>query len=247
MGDPKLPKKKYKTPSHPWQKVRIDEEKDLMKEYGVKNKKEIWKMNSVLKNFHEQAKSLIVSRTSQADRERIQMMERLASYGLVERTSGLDTVLGLTIKNVMDLRLQTLIVKQGLAHSIGQARQFITHRHVMIGDKVITSPSYLVRREDRPLIRFATRSALTDAAHPMRAVEAKKATPEGEGGEGKEGGKPAPRRGPRDFRGRPGQRGGRFQGRRGGPPGRGGFGRAGGRGPRQESPGRGSAKKGGEQ
>ena len=243
MGDPKLPKKKYKTPSHPWQRVRIDEEKDLMKEYGVKNKKEIWKMNSVLKNFHEQAKSLIVSRTSQADRERIQMMERLASYGLVEKTSNLDTVLGLTIKNVMDLRLQTLIMKQGLAHSIGQARQYITHRHVMIGEKVITSPSYLVKSEERPLIRFAASSALADTAHPMRVVEAKKAAPEGEGGEAKG----APRRGPRDFRGRPGQRGGRQQGRRGGPPGRGGFCRQRSRGPRQERPGRGTAPKRGEQ
>ena len=40
MGDPRKLRKKYYPPSHPWQKIRIDEEKILMKDYGFKNKKE---------------------------------------------------------------------------------------------------------------------------------------------------------------------------------------------------------------
>lgn len=175
MGDPKLPKKKYKTPSHPWQKGRIEEEKVLMKEYGLKNKKEIWKMVSVLRSYHEQAKSLIVSRTAQADKERIQMMRKLVSYGLIDTGAHLDDVLGLTTRNILERRLQTLLVKRGLAHSVKQARHFITHMHIMVGDKVITSPSYLVTSAESTKIRFAPRSALSEIAHPAR--QAPRVTP----------------------------------------------------------------------
>lgn len=172
MGDPKLPKKKYKTPSHPWQKGRIEEEKVLVKEYGLKNKKEIWKMVSILKNFHQQAKSLIVSKSPQADKERIQMMGKLASYGLVEAGATLDNVLGLTVKDILDCRLQTLLVKRGMARSVTQARHFITHSHIMVGENVITSPSYLVTSAESTKIRFAPRSVLSDIAHPARAAQA---------------------------------------------------------------------------
>ncbi len=175
MGDPKFPKKKYKTPSHPWQKKRIEEEKVLMKEYGLKNKKEIWKMVSVLRSYHQQAKSLIVSRTAQADKERIQMMGKLVSYGLVDTGAHLDDVLGLTVRNILDRRLQTMLVKRGLASSVKQARHFITHMHVMVGEKIITSPSYLVTSAESTNIRFAPRSVLSDIAHPARA--AKSVTP----------------------------------------------------------------------
>ncbi len=174
MGDPKLPKKKYKTPSHPWQKARIEEEKVLMKEYGLRNKKEIWKMVSVMKSFHQQAKSLIVSKTAQADKERIQMMEKLASYGLVEMGSDLDDVLGLTVRNIMDRRLQTQVVKLGLARSPKQARHFIIHRHIMVGDKVITAPSYLVTGAESGLVKFAPRSKLSNPSHPGREMPAVK-------------------------------------------------------------------------
>ena len=51
MGDPKQPRKKYDTPRHPWNKARIDAEKEIKKDYGLKNNKEIWKFNSKLKSF----------------------------------------------------------------------------------------------------------------------------------------------------------------------------------------------------
>ncbi len=171
MGDPKLPKKKYRTPSHPWQKGRIEEEKLLKKEYGLKNKKEIWKMVSVLRNFHQQAKSLIVSKSPQADKERIQMIGKLASYGLVEAGATLDNVLGLTVRDIMDRRLQTILFKRGMACSVDQARQFITHMHIMVGENVITSPSYLVTSAESTKIGFAPRSILSDIAHPARAAQ----------------------------------------------------------------------------
>ena len=35
-------KKQYASPRHPWQAERIKEEMDLVKRYGLKNKKEVW-------------------------------------------------------------------------------------------------------------------------------------------------------------------------------------------------------------
>jgi len=43
MGKPKFSRKKYETPSHPWQEDRIKAENELVKKYGLKNKKEVWK------------------------------------------------------------------------------------------------------------------------------------------------------------------------------------------------------------
>jgi len=41
MGDPKQTRKKYATPSHPWNRERIEEERVIKRDYGLKNKKEI--------------------------------------------------------------------------------------------------------------------------------------------------------------------------------------------------------------
>ena len=51
MGDPKKQRKKYTTPRHPWQRDRLDEERQLLKDYGLKNKKELWKFESLLRKF----------------------------------------------------------------------------------------------------------------------------------------------------------------------------------------------------
>ena len=58
MGHPKLRKKTYQKPTHPWQKERIEEEKTLLKEFGLKNKKEVWRVNSLLRKHKRQAKKL---------------------------------------------------------------------------------------------------------------------------------------------------------------------------------------------
>ena len=77
MGDPKKQRKKFSAPHKRWSKERIDEEKELTKEYGLKNKKEIWKSESKLRNFTRQAKRLISITTKQAEREKEQIILKL--------------------------------------------------------------------------------------------------------------------------------------------------------------------------
>ena len=159
MGDPRRLKKKYETPMHPWRAENIKAERILITEYALKNKRELWKMNTILKNFKKQAKKLIALRTAQAERERNQLMQRLQRLGIVQAGAKLDDVLGLTTKNIFERRLQSLVYRRGLAHSMNQARQFITHNHILVGKNKITAPSYLVTKAEEDLITFSQRSA----------------------------------------------------------------------------------------
>ena len=63
MGDPKFPSKHYNTPSHPWQKIRIEQEKTLIHQYGLKNKREIWKANTKVRSMRRQARKLTANAT----------------------------------------------------------------------------------------------------------------------------------------------------------------------------------------
>ena len=174
MGSPRKQRKRYSTPSHPWQSVRIKEEKELVKQYGLKNKREIWKMASLLKNFQRQAKRLIAEKSPQAEREKKQLIDRLVRMGLIKATADLNAILNLTLKDVMDRRLQTIIYKKGFAKSTHQARQFIVHEHILVGNKKITIPSYLVLSGEELQISFAPNSKLTAEAHPERIIAEKK-------------------------------------------------------------------------
>ena len=173
MGDPRRRRKKFTKPRHPWQKERIEEETTLMNEYGFKNKKELWKMESVLRNFSNQAKKLIALKTSQAEKEKKQLLHKLQSLGLIEKTSQLEDILEISLKNLLDRRLQTLLFKKGFAKSINQARHFIVHGHVNVANNMITIPSYLVSKKEEETVVFNPGSRLSDVKHPERVKEEK--------------------------------------------------------------------------
>lgn len=168
MGDIKKPRKKFSTPNHPWQKQRIDEEGGLMREYGVKNKKELWKVSSFLKKAKAQAKKLITDAGPQAEKERKQMGEKLSKYGLVKGETESEEILGLSLRDVFERRLQTILLRKNMARTVKQARQFIVHRHVAVAGQTITSPSYMVTLEEEQNISFNPNSQFTDEMHPER-------------------------------------------------------------------------------
>ena len=169
MGDPRKVRKKYSTPTHPWQKERIEEEIELLNSYGLKNKKEIWKTRTFLKKFTQQAKKLVAASGAQAELEKSQLLTRLASLGIIEDSAHLEDVLTISQKDLMERRLQTLVFKKNLSRSLKQARQFITHRHILINDQLITAPSYLVTKAEEAKISFISSSALNSIDHAERA------------------------------------------------------------------------------
>ena len=171
MGDPRRLRSKYSGPRHPWQSARIEEEKALVSEFGLKNKKEIWKASSLLKGFANQAKKLTATSGEQTDKETKQLLDSLARYGILPAGGRLDDVLSLTVKAVLGRRLQTIVFKKGLARTTKQARQFIIHEHITIGNKAIAVPSYLVLAGEEAHITFVSQSNLSNEEHPERATQ----------------------------------------------------------------------------
>ena len=130
--------KKYSKPKRPFDKVRIDEEAKIKKEFGLKNKKEIWKAEARIKSMREKAKKLI----SAKPKEQQALFDRLKKIGL--KVSSIGDILSLEKKDYLKRRLQTIVLSKKLATTVKSARQLITHKKVLVDGKVVDSPSYIV-------------------------------------------------------------------------------------------------------
>ncbi|MEM0372580.1 MAG: 30S ribosomal protein S4 [archaeon] len=154
MGDPRKLKKKYKTPSHPWQKKRIEEENLLMSEYGLKNKREIWKARTELKKYRNIARELVGLTAEQRKEKEAALISKLEKMGFVQKGATLDNVLSLKVEDLLERRLQTRVWKSGLSASAKQARQLITHGHIAVNGRKATSPGMTVDVEKEKQISW---------------------------------------------------------------------------------------------
>ena len=155
MGDPKKSRRKWEGPGHPWIKLNLDKEQALIGKYGLRNKKEIWLAETVIRNFRHQARSLLALPPAERSVREKQLLQKLYRLGIIEKENAtLDDILGLTEESYLERRLQTIVFKKGLARSIYQARQLITHGHIAIGGKRVTSPGYIVPKEEEDLIDY---------------------------------------------------------------------------------------------
>ncbi len=170
MGDIRKQRKKYSKPGHPWNKERILAEQEIAKEYGLKRKKEIWKMNSVLSSFARQAKELIAKDNPI---KQGQLLRKLTNLGLLKEGASVEDVLAIKLNDIMERRLQTIVFRKKLSRSINQARQFIVHEHIVVGDKKITVPSYLISVAEESTVRYSDDSPVANPEHPERFVEKK--------------------------------------------------------------------------
>src|SRR3989344_4838282 len=130
--------KTYSRPKRPFEKARIEEENKISEEFGLKNKREIWKAEAKIKSIREKAKRLISSDIG----EQKVFFDALKGIGL--NVSSIAEVLSLDKKDYLKRRLQTIIVKKRLATTPKAARQLIVHKKVLVDGEIIDSPSYLV-------------------------------------------------------------------------------------------------------
>ena len=168
MGDPRFPRKHYDTPSHPWQKERIEKENALVHQYGLKNKREIWKASTNVRQMRQQARKLTATASEQAQKERRLLLGRLDRLGLLDRGSNLEDVLRMDVEKLLDRRLQTQVYLQGLASTPKQSRQLITHGHITIEGTVARVPGMLVTRMQEKQIAYFSGSPLMSDLHPVR-------------------------------------------------------------------------------
>lgn len=154
MGDPKKTRKHFKRPLKIWDKENIEKEKILKETYGLKNKRELWKAETILRKKRHSARSLLALPLEQRLLREQQLLQSLARIGLLSQKAILDDVLTLGIESLLERRLQTLVWRKGLANTAIQARQFITHGHVAINGKRLTAPGYIVTAEEDEKIAY---------------------------------------------------------------------------------------------
>jgi small subunit ribosomal protein S4 len=163
--------KGYETPNHPFQGERIAEEHGLVDTYGLKNKEELWRVQSQLRSFRREARDLLgsVQMDEGAEDEDEEFLARLKRIGVLDEGDELDDVLSLEINDLLERRLQTVAYRKGLANTTQQARQFIVHGHVTVNGARVTRPSYTVDVSEEDAIEFDETSELADELHPERA------------------------------------------------------------------------------
>jgi small subunit ribosomal protein S4 len=130
--------KNYSRPKRPFEKIRIEEEGKIKEEFGLKNKREIWKADAKVGLMREKAKNLISSNPE----EQKALFDRLKKIGL--NVNSIADVLSLDKKDFLQRRLQTILVNKKLATTSKQARQFIVHKKVLVNGNVVNIPSYIV-------------------------------------------------------------------------------------------------------
>ena len=146
MGDPKRQRKKWESPYKRWDKARIIEEAAIMRTYGLKNKRELWRAKSELRRIRATARSLLAATGAEKEKREKELLGRLYRLGLLPENATLDDVLSLDVRDVLERRLETVVWRKGLARTIWQARQLIVHGHVYVGGRRVTVPSYWVKR-----------------------------------------------------------------------------------------------------
>ncbi len=153
MGDPKKPRKKWERPGHPWIKERLARELELVGKYGLRNKREVWRAQTILRELRRRAKALLSLPPDARSVEEKRLVVKLYNMGFLEsENSVLENILSLDVEHVLERRLQTIVFKKGLSKSVYHARQLITHGHIAIGGRRVTSPGYLVPRSEENLI-----------------------------------------------------------------------------------------------
>lgn len=141
--------KLYSKPKRPFDKKRIEEENEIKKEFGLKNKKEIWMADARVKKMREKAKSLLRAEPE----EQKKLFEQLKKIGL--NVNSIGDVLSLDKKDYLNRRLQSIVVKKKISTTPKGARQLIVHKKIKVDGRVVNSPSFIVpvKLEDKIELR----------------------------------------------------------------------------------------------
>jgi small subunit ribosomal protein S4 len=152
MGDPRKAKKLYRRPRMIWTTDQLNAELYIMGSYGLRNKRELWKAQTEVARIRNQARALLSSSTEARTEKEKRLLNFLNRLSMTKEGATLDDILNLKVEDLLERRLQTIVMKKSGTKSPYQARQAVSHGHVSIGNRKVNIPGYLVRAEEEQQI-----------------------------------------------------------------------------------------------
>jgi small subunit ribosomal protein S4 len=168
MGDPRRQKKKYVSPKRPFDSDRFESELQVIGTYGLRNKRELWRHKTELSRYRRQARNLLALTAEERATLESDLVGKLVRLGALIGEPTLDSVLDLTLENLLERRLQTIVFRKGMASSAHHARQLVTHGHIALDQAKVTTPSRLISVAEEDRISYIPKSPLNDESHPAR-------------------------------------------------------------------------------
>ena len=98
--------------------------------------------------IRNQARALLAATTEVRAEKEKRLLNFLSRIGLAKEGTTLDDILNLKVEDLLERRLQTIIMKRSGAKSPYRARQIVSHGHVSIGNRKINRPGYIVRTDE---------------------------------------------------------------------------------------------------
>ncbi|MFQ5969585.1 MAG: 30S ribosomal protein S4 [Nitrososphaerales archaeon] len=171
MGDPKRSKNKFRKPRRPWSSDQLTQELQILGTYGLRNKRELWKAQTELSRIRKQARALLALPHEVRHAKETELLQSLYRLGLVQEGATLDDVLNLMIENLLERRLQSIVMRKEFVKTPYQARQAVVHGHIIINGRVVNIPSYIVRREEEPEVAIRVDSPYARIPPSIQEVE----------------------------------------------------------------------------
>jgi small subunit ribosomal protein S4 len=162
MGDTKNFRRVWKKPKRPLNFDLKMEELKILGTFGLKTKRELWKARTELSRVRNQARSLLALRQEVRDTEEPILLQSLSKVGYVQSDATLDDVLNLELSDLFSRRLQTVVQKKFYFKTPYQARQAVSHGHILIGDRIVNIPSYIVRVDEESKIKLTSESIFNE-------------------------------------------------------------------------------------
>jgi small subunit ribosomal protein S4 len=92
---------------------------------------------------------------------------------LFEKANSAPGITGEILLQLLESRLDNVVFRLGIAKTRAAARQFVTHKHIVVNGKVVNIPSYLVKPGDLIGVRERSKSMeeITDSLHSRRSAQ----------------------------------------------------------------------------
>lgn len=126
----------------------------------------------MLSQVRGMARSLLGASEEERGRLEHEYLSKLGRIGVLPESASIDEILDLEIRDLLERRLQTIVFRRGMAKSLHQARQLVSHGHISVAGRVVSVPGYIVKRDEEQKLKYFAHSPLSKSDHPLRKIAA---------------------------------------------------------------------------